>query len=83
MSAQIQSTAVQSNGNYNTADAWGYVYNVPTTTTTSVSNQQQVQSLMATAGANERVIRSKTWENIDKATADVRRKMTAKYKEEF
>ena len=38
---------------------------------------------MATAGANERVIRSKTWENIDKATADVRRKMTAKYKEEF
>jgi hypothetical protein len=74
---------VQSSGSYNTADAWGYQYSVPTSTTYNVSNVGQVNNMMATAGASESATRSQTWNNIDKATADVRRKMVAKYQVEF
>jgi hypothetical protein len=81
--AQEVTTQQSVGGSYNAADAWGYAYSVPTTATVNVSNAPQVRSLMATAGANERAIRSQTWANIDNATAQVRRKMTEKYKVEF
>ncbi len=83
ISAQRMTVEQTVGGGFNASDAWGYVYNVPTTATVATSNDMQVNNLMATTGANERVIRSKTWENIDNATAQVRRKMTDKYKVEF
>jgi hypothetical protein len=51
--------------------------------TTNVTNAPQINSLIAQAGTNERVIRAKTWANIDKATAEIRRKMVEKYHVEF
>jgi hypothetical protein len=76
--APVQSTGSTPYG----SDYWGYGY-APTTMTTNVSNAPQINTLIAQAGANERVIRSQTWNNIDKATADIRRKMVEKYRVEF
>jgi hypothetical protein len=83
LALQRADAAVQSPGSTPYGNAyWGYNY-APTTVTTNVSNAPQINSLIAQAGANERVIRSQTWDNINKATADVRRKMVAKYQVEF
>ena len=49
----------------------------------NASNAPQINSLIAQGGANEKAIRYQTWNNIDAAIADLRRKMTAKYKVEF
>jgi hypothetical protein len=60
---------------------WGYSASLPAYTT--VNNYGAVYGMMATNTATEGQIRSKTWENINNATAAVRRKMTEKYQMEF
>jgi hypothetical protein len=83
LALQRADAAVESSGSTPYGNAyWGYNY-APTTVTTSVTNAPQINSLIAQTGANERVIRAQTWANIDKATADMRRKMVEKYKVEF
>jgi len=83
LSIQRADAAVQSSGSTPYGNSyWGYDY-APTTQTTNVSNAPQINSLIAQAGANERVVRQQTWANIDKATAEMRRKMVTKYKVEF
>jgi hypothetical protein len=72
-----------SQGSTASADAWGYQYTVPTNTNVDTGAVGQINNLMATAGANEAAIRHQTWNNIDTATAQIRRKMTEKYKVEF
>jgi hypothetical protein len=81
--AAMNYAAAVSQGSSTSTDAWGYQYTVPTTTAVDTNVVGQINNLMATAGANETVIRSQTWNNIDNATAQVRRKMTEKYKVEF
>lgn len=76
--APVQSTASTPYGD----GYWGYGY-APTSMTTNVTNAPQINSLIAQAGTNERVIRAQTWANIDKATAEIRRKMVEKYHVEF
>jgi hypothetical protein len=39
--------------------------------------------MMAAGTANEVTIRTQTWNNIDQATTDMRRKMVQKYQVEF
>ena len=75
--------AAVSQGSSTATDAWGYQYTVPTTTVVNTNVVGQINNLMATEGANELAIRSQTWNNIDTATAQVRRKMTEKYMVEF
>jgi hypothetical protein len=71
-------------GNYGGYGGYGWGYgSVPTTSTMDVSNREQINSLIAQSGANEQVIRSQTWNNFDKATAEIRRKMITKYQVEF
>ncbi|HTK78518.1 MAG TPA: hypothetical protein VL371_24890 [Gemmataceae bacterium] len=83
LSMQRADAAVQTSGSTPYGNGyWGYGY-APTTQTENVSNAPQINSLIAQAGANERVIRQQTWANIDKETADIRRKMVAKYQVEF
>ena len=76
-------SAAVAQGSYASTDAWGYQYTVPTTTAVDTNVVGQINNLMATAGANETVTRAQTWNNIDNATAQVRRKMTEKYQLEF
>ena len=83
MAMQRADTPVQTSGSTTYGNAyWGYGY-VPTTTTSNVSNAPQINSLIAQGSANERVMRTQTWSNIDKATAEMRRKMVTKYQVEF
>ena len=72
-----------SQGSYNSSDAWGYRYTIPAGTAVDTGAVGQINNLMATAGANEVAVRNQTWNNIDTATAQVRRKMTEKYQVEF
>jgi hypothetical protein len=60
---------------------WGYSWSLPATA--NYNNYGAVYGMMATNTAAEGQIRSKTWENINNATADARRKMTQKYNVEF
>lgn len=64
---------------------WGYYggYTASLPATATVNNYGQVYGLMATNTAAEGQIRSKTWENINAATASVRKKMSQKYNIEF
>jgi hypothetical protein len=70
-------------GSYNSSDGWGYQYTIPAGTAVDTGAVGQINNLMATAGANEVAVRNQTWNNIDTATAQVRRKMTEKYQVEF
>jgi hypothetical protein len=79
----LGSTPVTNTGTYNATDGWGYQYGVQQTVTTEVSNVNQLTGLMAAGGANEAAVRAQTWNNIDTATARVRRTMTEKYQAEF
>jgi hypothetical protein len=83
LALQRTSTPVQMSGSQPYGNgSWGYGY-APTTTTVDVSNDSQVASLIAQTGANEKAIRAQTWNNIDAATAAMRRKMVAKYQVDF
>jgi hypothetical protein len=64
---------------YGPGGGWGY--NVPDQAI--VNNYGQVYGLIAANTAAEGQLRSKTWENVDAATRDMRQKMTKKYKMEF
>jgi hypothetical protein len=46
-------------------------------------NYQAVSNLCAQVAGNEKALREQTWNNINKATLDVRRKMVQKYQVEF
>jgi hypothetical protein len=81
--ASINYARTMYQGSYNSTDAWGYQYTVPTGTAVDTGAVGQINNLMATAGANEAAVRNQTWNNIDTVTAQIRRKMTEKYKVEF
>ena len=48
-----------------------------------VTNVPQISNLMSQSANSYAAARGETWANIDKATADLRRKLVAKYKVEF
>jgi hypothetical protein len=64
---------------------YGYNYALPTGTTTqyTVSNYAQVGNLTRMTNIQEQQFRVKTWENVERATGELRRKMVKKYNVEF
>jgi hypothetical protein len=67
------------------AAGYGYNYAVPTGTVSNytVSNYAQIGNLTRMTTIQEQQFRVKTWDNVEKATTDVRRKMVKKYNVEF
>ena len=88
LSANAQEALVGTPGNYYGAygyNRWGavrgYTYYRPNFA--YVSNYGQITNLMAAGVADEKAMRDQTWKNIDDSSAQIRRKMTAKYQVEF
>jgi hypothetical protein len=84
---QKQNTLVDTGGAYNYGyrygyrGSWGYQYYVPNLN--YVNNYGAVNNMMAQGTASEVMIRTQTWDNIDRATTEMRRKMVQKYQVEF
>jgi hypothetical protein len=66
---------------YGNGWGWGY-YNVFPAAMT-IDNYGATNNFLAATGATEGALRSQTWQNIDAATNEIRRKMVEKYQIEF
>src|SRR5262249_57231089 len=62
-------------------NAVGVGYSAPATA--YVTNEGQINNLLAVNMATETAMRIETWKNISDAMADARKKMTLKYQVEF
>jgi hypothetical protein len=64
---------------------YGYNYAIPTGITTdyTISNYAEINNLTRMSNMQEQQFRVKTWENVEKATGELRRKMVKKYNVEF
>jgi hypothetical protein len=68
-------------GGYGPYGGYGWSYTVPVQGYTS--NYGQIRDLTYRNANTEKAYREQTWNNIDNAISDLRRKMTLKYKIEF
>ena len=59
----------------------GFGYSAPATV--AVSNDAQINNLLAANTATESAMRSETWRNIEAAMTDMRQRMTTRYRVEF